>query len=402
MTMIKKIKTNDLKIGMYIHDLNCSWMDHGFIKQQFKITSSKDIQKMRAHGIKQVDIDTKKGLDSKHAPTAAEVLLNVHEKVKKIAIEEAPISKQVSVSEEINNARSIYKEATKAMSSIMTDARLGKQVEVELITPIAEKMIESAFRNKDALISLSRIKNKDEYTFMHSVSVAGLMVSFARAMDMDKQIIKDVAIGGLLHDIGKMKVPLEILNKPGKHTPSEWEIMKSHVVHSREILKVTPGINQNALDVGALHHERYDGSGYPDGLKHEQISEIGQMAAIVDVYDALTSVRVYKDAWEPTITLKKMLEWCPNHFNPELVQRYIRALGIYPIGTLVQLDSGLVGVVIEQGEGSLLQPILRVFYDAKKVRYITMRELDLTHEENDRILNAVSPSKYGIDLSNFY
>ncbi|NOX07968.1 MAG: HD-GYP domain-containing protein [Gammaproteobacteria bacterium] len=400
--MIKKIKTSDLKVGMYIHDLNSSWMEHSFISNQFKIKADKDIKKMHSHGIKSVYIDTQKGLDFKHAPTAADTLMDVHKKAINVAGIEKPISKQTRVGEEIQQARSIYKAATKAMNNIMTDARLGKQVQVELVQPIAEQMIESAFRNKDALISLSRIKSKDEYTFMHSVSVAGLMVSFGRAMDMDKKVIHEIAVGGLLHDIGKMSIPLEILNKPGKHTPSEWEIMKSHVVHSREILKQTPGISQQALDVGALHHERYDGSGYPDGLKHDQISEIGQMSAIVDVYDALTSIRVYKDAWEPTITLKKMLEWSPHHFNPELIQRYIRSLGIYPIGTLVELESGLVGVVIEQGEGSLLQPMLRIFYNAKKTSYVKIREMDLTRETSDRILNAVSPSKYGIDLSIFY
>ena len=287
------------------------------------------------------------------------------------------------------------------MQHLMEDARLGKQVEVEQIEPISEQMIESAFRNKDAFISLSRIKTKDQYTFMHSVSVAGLMITFSRAMGFDMDLIRQVSIGGLLHDIGKMKTPNEILNKPGKLDDNEFKIMKSHVVYSREMLEGRAGISQAALDVAALHHERVDGTGYPLGLKGDEISEVGQMSTIVDVYDALTSVRVYKSAWEPSVALKKLLEWSSSHFNPAQVKQFIRCLGIYPVGTLVELDSGLVGIVLKQGETDLLKPVVRIIYSTRKRDYVKIREVDLSRTD-DFIKQAVSPQVYQIDLATFY
>ena len=149
-----------------------------------------------------------------------------------------------------------------------------------------------------------------------------------------------------------------------------------------------------------LHHERMDGKGYPLGLHGEQICLVGQMSAIVDVYDALTSVRVYKSAWEPSVTLKKLLEWSPHHFNPDLVQRFIKCLGIYPIGSLVELESGRVGVVMEQGQ-DMLRPLLRIVYHAKQQAYVRVQDLDLAKETKDRIVNVRSPAEFNLDLSLF-
>ena len=386
---------------MFISNLDASCLEHNFITTQFPVSNEETVRKVHQTGIKSVYIDTAKGSDLQDAATAAEVSAELDKKTLKIADDNDHIDNQVSVQEEVERARGIYKEAHNIMQDLMEDIRLGKQVEVERVEPISEQLVESVFRNKDALISLSRIKDKDHYTFMHSVSVAGLMITFSRAMGFDMNLIKEISIGGMLHDVGKMMTPDNVLNKPGKLDDGEFKIMKSHVVYSKELLEGKPGITQAALDVAAMHHERIDGSGYPLGLKGDEISQVGQMSTIVDVYDALTSVRVYKSAWEPNLALKKLMEWSDHHFNPTLVQQFIRCLGIYPIGTLVELDSGNIAIVIEQGEKDLLSPTVKIIYNNRKKGLVPVSILDLS-KTDDRIIKSASPQTYQIDMSAFY
>ena len=386
---------------MYIDDLDANWLDHNFITKRFAVKNQKTLQRLHKSGIKHLYIDTKRGKDVEEAPTRREVIQKVEEQVLKIAEEEMPLESQISVEAEITAARGIYREASGLMQNVMDGIRSGKGVVVEAIQETTDQMVESAFRNKDALISLSRIKDKDHYTYMHSVSVAGLMITFARSMGFDKEKIREIATGALLHDIGKMKTPDKILNKPGKLNDEEFNIMRTHVIYSRELLTGKPGITQDALDVAAQHHERVDGSGYPLGLKGDEISQVGQMSTIVDVYDALTSVRAYKDGWEPNLVLKKLMEWSHSHFNPTLVQQFIRCLGVYPIGAMVELDSGLLGIVIEQNEINPLKPKLKIVYDAKKLGYVTAHEFEL-EKSDDFIKSAIDPKKYQINPTTFY
>jgi putative nucleotidyltransferase with HDIG domain len=397
--MIKKIHTSELRIGMYIDDLDCGWMDHPFVANKFPVRDSKVIQKIASAGIRSVYIDVSKGKDVEAAPTAPEVDAALQKNIEE-TLKDASDRKTASVASELARAKSLYRETTSVIRNLMEDTRLGKQIEVDSLTPLAERMVQSVFRNHHALTGISRIKTKDEYTFMHCVSVAGLLVTFAREMGFSEEDIQQVAIGGLIHDIGKTMTPQEVLNKPGKLEPEEFEIMKGHVTHSREILEATLGISKTAMDISVLHHERIDGTGYPLGLAGDQISLIGKMSAIVDVYDALTSVRVYKDAWEPTLALKKLLEWSPDHFDRELVQHFIKCLGIYPVGSVVELASGLFGIVMEPGV-DLLRPKLRIIYNGRKRHYEKVRDLDLAREKSDHITGAVNPGEYNIQLGDF-
>jgi len=389
--MIKKISTSELRVGMYVHDLACGWMQHPFAVSKFAVKDAQTIQKIASAGIREVEIDTDKGRDVEQLPVL-EPANESHMAAARPA--------RSSAADEGARAAVLFREATSIIKNMMEDARLGKQVDVQCLDPLAERMVQSTFRNPHALSGITRIKTKDEYTFMHCVSVAGLMTTFAVEMGLDEELVHQVAIGGMVHDIGKTLVPDAVLNKPGKLENEEFVVMKRHVDHSGELLKEHLGLSQAAVDVAMMHHERMDGTGYPLGLKGDQISLIGQMSAIVDVYDALTSVRVYKDAWQPSVTLKKLLEWSPHHFNGELVQRFIKCLGIYPLGSLVELASGRVGIVTEQGE-EMLRPQLRIIYDAKRRRYTRVAMLDLAKEKQDRIVAARSSAELGIDLSAF-
>lgn len=403
--MIKKISIQQLKPGMFIHNINCAWIEHPFLAGTLKVKNDKAVETIIGLGISELYIDTLKGLDVSDAPTETEVNAEIEHKMQAMAEQTKPIITTSTLREELKTSKKVYKEANRIISNIMHDARIGRQIEVERIEPVVGQMANSILRNKDALLSLCRIKNKDDYTFLHSVSVGALLISFAHALDFNRTVIKQLGVGGMLHDIGKTKVPNEILNKPGKLTDEEFVIMKSHVVHGCSILRRSSGIAQASFDVAAQHHERFDGSGYPLGLKNLETSVYGQMAAIVDVYDAITADRCYHKGMTPTVAVRKMFEWSKFHFNPNLLRTFIRTVGIYPVGTLVMLESGKLGVVIEQCETDMTQPLVRTVFDTKKNSFITPSDINLAKPlgqgGGDRIVNYESPDKWNIDPNKF-
>lgn len=403
--MIKKISIQQLKPGMFIHNINCAWIEHPFLAGTLKVKNDKAVETIIGLGISELYIDTLKGLDVSDAPTETEVNAEIEHKMQAMAEQTKPIITTSTLREELKTSKKVYKEANRIISNIMNDARIGRQIEVERIEPVVGQMANSILRNKDALLSLCRIKNKDDYTFLHSVSVGALLISFAHALDFNRTVIKQLGVGGMLHDIGKTKVPNEILNKPGKLTEEEFVIMKSHVVHGCSILRRSPGIAQVSFDVAAQHHERFDGSGYPLGLKNLETSVYGQMAAIVDVYDAITADRCYHKGMTPTVAVRKMFEWSKFHFNPNLLRTFIRTVGIYPVGTLVMLESGKLGVVIEQCETDMTKPLVRTVFDTKKNSFITPSDINLAKPlgqgGGDRIVNYESPDKWNIDPNKF-
>ena len=395
---IKKIPVDRLRPGMYIADVNCSWLDHPFATKHFPIKDEKRIKEIRALGIHEVYIDTRKGQDLADAPTQDEVRQEIDIRMAAIAEEPRQGPHRAELAAEVQRARKLHGEANRVVKDMLQDIRLGKQVEMELVEPLVEKMVDSIFRNQDALLPLARLKEHDSYTFQHSVSVCALLVSFARSMGLERATIKEIAIGGLLHDVGKAKVPDEILNKPAKLTDAEFAKMKSHVVQSILILQNTPGISQIALDVAGQHHERYDGSGYPNQLKGEAISLFGRMGAIVDVYDAITSDRVYHKGMAPTAALGRLLEWSKYHFDPVLVRTYVKCVGIYPTGSLVRLESGRLAVVREQHPDNMMLPKVTLIYHAGHGHYLPPEELDLARcGGRERITGHEEYEDWGID-----
>ena len=377
---------------MYVHDLHCDWAEHGFMRNRFLIDSAKTLQKIIALGTREISIDTSRGVDV----AGIEDLPAPKEAAQAKSVPQKPLPpRPASVAEERKNAKKLHAEANRIMQRMMSDARMGRQIEIEQIEPVVERIVDSILRKQDALLPLSQLKNHDEYTFQHSVSVCALMTSFARALDLPREIIREIAIGALLHDVGKSTIPDPILNKPGKLTDDEFAQMKSHVVQSKIILEATPGISSIALEVAAQHHERFDGSGYPNRLKGEAISRYGQMSAIVDVYDAITSNRCYHEGMPPTEALRKILEWSKFHFNPELVQVFIRSLGIYPTGSLVRLESGRLAIVEEQYPGKLMEPKVRVIFHTRGY-YLEPEIIDLRHSQ-DRITGYEDFGRWKID-----
>jgi putative nucleotidyltransferase with HDIG domain len=401
--MIKKVSKADLKLGMFIHDLNCGWMDHSFLRNSFMLRKESDLQRILESGISEVYIDTVKGIDAGGAPTQTEVEAELTARIMEMSTPKPPSGERVSHREELGFAKQIQKEANKVIQSVLGDVRLGKQIQVERLSPVVSQITDSILRNQGTLVSLCRIREGDTYTFQHSVSVCTLLVSFCRYMDLSPEIIHEAGIGGMLHDIGKMRVPDHILNKPGKLTDQEFAIMQDHVVLGLDILRQTPGISRTVIQVAGEHHERFEGSGYPEQIRGSEISLLGRMAAIVDVYDAITSNRIYHLGMEPPAALTKLFEWSDHHFDPELVQHFIQAIGIYPVGSLVKLESNRLAVVVEQGSQGLLFPTVRVIYDVERGRTITPKDLDLAAPESagDSIIRNEEPETWGIDPFKF-
>lgn len=399
--MIKRIQASELRVGMFVHELDCDWLTHPFLKNQFKLISDKQIQKIVETGIHHVYIDTDRGLDVPDAPTEDEVREALQKEIIEIATAQEPVIVRVSRDEEIQRARAIKGRAQQLVRNVMADARLGRAVEVEQVDGMVESITESILRNSGAIVGLLTIKNKDDYTFLHCVSVCALLVAFCRTLNLDSETTRLAGMGGLLHDTGKALVPDEVLNKPGKLTDEEFEIIKRHPRDGYEILLKSPEIGPIPLDITLHHHERMDGKGYPDQLPADQIPQLVRMSSIVDVYDAITADRCYHRGIPATDALRKLHEWSAFHFDPKLVQAFIRCVGIYPIGTLVRLESGRLAVVLEQHEANLLVPRVRVVFNAKTGHPVEPYDLDLSRPMGsggaDRIVSHEDPLKHSGD-----
>lgn len=397
--MIKKISIEDLIPGMYVHDLNCGWMEHPFLTNTFLVDGKARIAKIRSLGVQELYIDTERGLDLPYAPTIEEVEEKLQQQMDNLGEEEEETLESISLGnlrEEAPRAKKLHFEANQIIQTLMRDVRIGAAVEIGRMEQLTESMIDSIFLNQSAMLPLTALKRHDTYTFEHSVSACALMIAFARRLGMSRQIIRDLALGALMHDVGKAKIPDSILNKPGPLTDLEFARMKQHAIYSVEILEKAGNVSSIALQIAAQHHERYDGSGYPKKLKNEGLSIYGKMASIVDVYDAISSNRVYHRGMRPSEALKKLLEWSEFHFDPKLVHSFIRAIGIYPSGSLVRLESGRLAVVRNQNESNLLRPVVTVIYHTHKMQYLPPQQIDLTSGA-DKIVSYEDFSRWKID-----
>lgn len=398
--MIKKIPISKLKPDMWVSDLNADWIPHGPANREGRIPNDEMVEQIAGFGVKEIYIDTDKGIDVNEGMPEPEVE-EERQKRFEAAGELPPLREErISVHSEMNKAARIHHEAKNIVDNALMDVKFGRPIDVGVVDKLSVDLVSSVFRNKDALLCLGRMRSKDTYLLEHSVNLSVLMSSFGKHIGVPMKKLHQASVGALLHDIGKILVPDEILHKPGKLDSREFARMKQHVVDSRRILKDTPGIGELAVDVACQHHERFDGTGYPDGLKGHEISEFGRMVAIVDVYDAITAERCYHKGMIPSVGLKKLLEWSGTHFDAEFVHKFIRCIGIYPVGSLVKLDSGKLAIVMQQNEDDQRLPEVRIIYDAKHKHYVSVKNLDLTKSQ-DTIVGVEDPEKYKIDMKNF-
>ena len=276
------------------------------------------------------------------------------------------------------------------------EVRMGRTVDAEGCMPLVEEISNSVIRNPGAMVSLARLKTKDDYTYLHSVAVCALMVSLGRQLGMDEAACRVAGLAGLLHDIGKALMPLDVLNKPGRLTEPEFAVMRSHPERGHQLLLDGQGCSDPTLDVVLHHHERVDGTGYPHRLAADGISQLARMGAVCDVYDAITSNRPYKAGWDPAESVARMASW-KGHFDTAIFSAFVRSLGIYPTGSLVRLESGRLAVVLEQNPASLVTPVVKVFFSIRSNCQLKPRLQDLASPGcSEKIVGKESPEKWGL------
>jgi HD-GYP domain-containing protein (c-di-GMP phosphodiesterase class II) len=393
--MLKKITTDQLRLGMHVHEVCGSWMEHPFWKSSFRLKSEEQLQQLQKSAVRQVVIDTDKGGDVLPEVVLPSQTDPVPPPVPSIAVAQKVPPKPVSMQEEMQRANRIVSEAKGAMKTMFEDMRLGKAVDAEHCLPLVEEITQSVARNPGAIVSLARLKTSDDYTYMHCVAVCALMVSLARQLNLDDDDVREAGLAGLVHDLGKSAMPIDVLNKPGKLTAEEFAIMRKHPEAGHRLLLEAKGVGEVPLDVCLHHHEKVSGNGYPHRLKGDEISVFARMGAVCDVYDAITSNRPYKAGWDPSESVQRMAQWArEGQFEESIFQAFVRSIGIYPTGSLVKMASGRLAVVVEQGSQSLLHPVVRAFYSTKSKEPIRPELID-TAKSTDQIVSRESPSQWG-------
>ncbi len=388
--MAKKLITIDQLIpGMYIDEIKCGLRERmriGDIKN-FIIETQNEIDLIARQGIKDLYIDPEKGPDVYEESNEDELA----------QLENEAFREPRPLEEELNDARIILGKASKTLKNSINEIRSGGKVTMEPVKLLLEEIYNSVNENKDAIVTVCRKKKKDGYTLEHSVSHCALMMSFGQTMGMDKDALLDVGLGGLFHDVGTIRIPDSILKKPGKLTPEELDVIKKHPLWGGEIMIASGNFPEKAISIAMEHHERYDGTGYPYQLAGNDISVIGQMASIADVYDASISIRPYGTAEDPCQVIKNLFQGADKLFRMDMVQQFIKTIGIYPVGTLARLESDKLGIVIKQNK-NLTQPVVRVVYDLKKNSYMPPKDIDLSRagDRGDKVVEAESPEKWKI------
>lgn len=406
---MKKIDIRDLKVGMYIRELDRPWLDTPFMLQGLWITSPKDIEEVRRY-CKYVYIDPDKGkdVDSDFALVGQTAYSPQSGEQKPIKIDQAPVYKvHVRFENEISVAKSIHRQATDVVHDMYDDVRMGKSVDARGAKATVSSIVDSIIRNPDAQVWLTQLKDKDEYTAIHSLNVCILSLAFGRHMGFSREMLNELGLGALLHDLGKIRVPVQVLNKPGKLTNEEFKLMKLHPIYGKEILSTTSGLSPNVVDVAYSHHERMNGTGYPHGLNSDQISLYGRMVAIVDMYDAITSQRVYHHGIHSMDAMKQLYELRRTDLDQKMVEQFIQCLGIYPVGSIVELVCGAVGIVISINRERRLKPMILLVLNEQKVRITPPRIIDLAkfdvlkYGTQFDIKSVVQGHTYGINVLDY-
>ena len=394
--MLKKISVSEVRLGMFIEQLCGSWLDHPFWRKAFVLDSEKDLLALQASAITEVWIDSSKGADI--APDQPSVA-NRQQRVYAVprAGEGDKKQERVALHEEMVRAQRLPFKARQVLDSLFEEARKGHVLELAEAVALVDEIIQSVSRNPGALLSLSRLRNKDDHTYMHSVAVSALMVALGRLMDIGGEPLKNIGLAGLLHDVGKAVIPDGIINKPGKLTALEFDLVKTHARRGWEMLNAEAGMNGMVLDVCLHHHEHVDSTGYPDQLSGDYLSLPARMAAVCDVYDALTSDCSYRRAYSPADAIRKMTEVQDTHFDKMVFHAFVKTVGIYPAGTLVQLRSGRMAVVTDQSAKSLTTPVVKAFFSTKTNEPFPPVLVD-TSKIPDPIASVEDPAEWKFDL----
>lgn len=409
-TEITKIKVDasELEIGMYVSELDRPWLESPFLFQGFLLESNQDVQDV-AKACEYVFIDLVNS-----SPAVRPRLQSIAaSQDSSTIVKETNLSSQADIEdgytykEHLYLARKIYDHTRSYIDKTQTAVAQGsREVDTEQAKSLVNEMIDNILVKPHAMAWLTHLKNRDEYTLTHSINVCILALTFGRHMQLPREQLEILGLGALLHDIGKLRVPPEILNKPDRLTREEFEIMKKHPVEGYDILREDLLMLPEILDIVLHHHERISGQGYPEGMPGDSISLLTKMTSIVDVFDAITSDRCYHDGMSPYVALQNIYRWTDNAFDKNLVEGFMGCMGLYPVGSVVELNQGQIAIVIATTPKTKLRPMLLVLTDQDKHFLKTRQILNLSLQEWEKttarleIKNVIDPKPLGINIKN--
>ena len=429
-TVELEIDVSELRIGMHVVQLDRPWEETDFLLQGFIVQKQDDIDALQAQCRKVIIEGKVKNPEYPEKPSEPErrrekaSFLKISKKPatqKRSTVKPAPsangdngrITKRVTyinkvdVNYEIRNASGHYEEAKKVAQGIMSGLRLGRTLDINRAREVVDDCVDSILRNDDALLLLTKLKHKDEYTAEHCLNVSILSAAFGKRLGLLEEEIRTLGLCGLLHDIGKSKIPAEILQKPGALTPEEHGIMQNHANWGRDMLMSLPRVVHATVDVAYNHHERLDGKGYPRGLVDYQIPYFAKIVAIVDTYDAITSNRAYDKGRSSMEALEIIHRFRGTQFDPELAREFVLMIGIYPPGSIVEMKTGEVAIVIASNPKNRRKPKAMLVRDENKKRPPKYRLLDLSSGAKNaagqalEVAREVPDGTYGIVLQRF-
>ena len=374
----RKIAVGDLGVGMYVAELDRPWIESPFLFQGFVISSSDELEKLRGT-CRHVFIEDAPNTDSSERTIRRSMNVRVmssprqsHSEWQRVTSED----RRVSFQRELDRANTVRQRTQQYVDGLLADARLGRAIDTGTARLVVADMVNNVISDPEAALWLTQLKRAHQYTAQHCVNVSVLSIAFGAHLGYSREQLQIIGLGALLHDVGKMKVPRQVLEKPGRLTPEEFEIMKRHPVDGYELLKASP-IPAQALQIVRFHHERISGKGYPDGLSGDQIPTAVLVTAICDVYDALTSDRVYRHGLPPDQGLHAMYQMAPSDFGKGLVHEFIKCIGIYPVGSLVELTNGAIGIVMTKDPNYKLRPVVMLICDPQGREYHPRRFISL-------------------------
>ncbi len=364
------------------------------IKQPGFVRGRKGIDRLIELGVRRVKVDTSKRLEehADHTEPAS-------------SIEEKGSSKDRATfedngfTERLVESKQLFDEAKDVQERVLSDILQGQPVDPEPIADFTSQSIETIFDNPDALACVINIRKKDQYLLEHSVSVSILISIFGRYLKLDKELIQDLAIGAFLHDTGKVRIPDWILNKPGRLTDAEFEVMKKHATYSKEIVYKTEGISELSRQIVSNHHEKLNGEGYPLGKTAQELTRYDRMISICDIYDALCAERVYKEGIAQIRAFAILRELAKmNHLDESLVDQFIKCLGVFPVGSLVKLSSKRLAVVDGRNQELPTRPKVKAFFDLSKNSFVPTQNIDLSLSEEEQIERGVRAEDFDLDM----
>ncbi|MBK1715776.1 HD domain-containing phosphohydrolase [Rubrivivax gelatinosus] len=381
--MLREIAIADLRVGMFVNRFCGSWIDHPFWRTRFAVEDVRDLEKLRSSGVARLVIDTERGVDVLPAIVPAD------EPLADLAPAPEPAPAPPPVGRDYVPAVALCRRALTPLRSLHDSVRLGRVIGTEACERLVDEIVDSVQHEPTLLVAVARLKAADEYLYLHALAVSALMVALARQMGLAAPQLREAALAGLLLDVGKARLPVELLTRPARLQGDELALMRRHAEIGHALVARLDGAPAGVLAAVRHHHERLDGSGYPDRLRGDAIPLIARMAAVCDTYDAVTSRRPYRPPWDPGLAMRHLAQ-TPREFDPLLVQHFVKAVGIYPTGTLLRLASERLAVVIGPGT-TLLTPRVRVFYSVAERHAIEPFELELSDPRCGDSVTGIEP-----------